>query len=449
MSVPKQDAAGQDATVIVVGAGLAGSQAAATLRADGFSGRILLIGEEPRGPYERPPLSKAFLAGGVSAERLALRKPAFYAEKGIELRTGCAVERIDRAGRTVYMQDGTAERYDRLVLATGARVRRLAVPQGDLPGVLYLRSLDDAAALRDAIAPGTRLAVIGAGYIGLEVAASAAKLGAEVAVIETASRLMARTSTPDMAAVFEQVHRAHGVVFHFGAAVEAIVGQERVAGVRLADGKTVAADLVVVGIGVVPEDSLARACGLACDNGVLVDAEGRTSDPAIFAAGDVANQHNGFAGGRCRLESVPSAILQGTAVARAIAGRPLPPAEVPWFWSEQYDLKLQIAGISRPDDAVLLRGEPGGRGFSVLRLGSRGELTAAETVNAARDFMAARKLIAEGRPLDRAVAADATRPLADAMLSDAILSDAVLSDPVRSDTVASGPASQPALGAAS
>ncbi|HYE51256.1 MAG TPA: FAD-dependent oxidoreductase [Azospirillaceae bacterium] len=403
-------------TFVIVGAGQAGAQAAATLRAEGFGGRLVLLGEEGRPPYERPPLSKALLAGTLAEEKIYLRKPSFYTDKSIELRPGTAVQGIDRAARLLRLADGTELGYDRLLLATGAEVRRLPVPGAGLGGVHYLRTAEDCLALRAELTAGRRVAVVGGGYIGLEVAAAAVKAGARPVVLEAAARVMARVTCEPVSRFYEELHRRHGVELRLGTQVAALEGEGRVARVRLADGTAVEADLVVVGVGIRPCDDLARAAGLACEDGILVDAVGRTSDPAIFAAGDVARQPNPVGPGLVRLECVQNAIGQAQAAARAMLGVEKPNAEVPWFWSDQFGVKLQIAGLARPDDTVLLRGDPAQGRFAALYLRD-GRLAAIDTVDALKDFLPAKKLIAEGRRIDPARAADPAVPLAEAAVA--------------------------------
>lgn len=400
------------APIIIIGAGQAGCQAAVSLRADGWDGPILMLGDEPWYPYERPPLSKAVLSGELSPERTFLRKPDFYAQKGIEVRLETAVTRIDPATRQVALADGSQLPYHQLLIATGAVVRRLTIPGSNLPGIHYLRTMADAEALRAAIAPGVRVAIVGAGYIGLEVAASARKLGAEVTVVEAAERVMARVTSPPVSTFYAEEHRAHGVKLILGAGVAGIEGEHRVTGLRLADGGLVEADIVVVGIGVMPNDVLARTAGIACDNGIIVDDCGRTDIPGIFAAGDVTNHPNALLGGRLRLESVQNAVSQGQAVAKAMLGVSQPYAEIPWFWSDQFDLKLQIAGLSRATDQAIVRGDVGSRKFSVIYLRD-GRFVAIDAINQPRDFMQGRKLLQQARNLDPARAVDPAVALID------------------------------------
>jgi len=377
--------------IVIIGAGQAGAQAAATLRAEGFDGSLTLVGDEPFAPYQRPPLSKAYLAGDFARERLFLKPDSFYAEAACDLRLSAAAEAIDRAAKTVRISGGETLGYDRLLLTTGGRVRKLPVPGADLSGVHYLRGIADVDALRHEFRPGARLAVVGGGYIGLEVAAVAIKHGLRVTVIEAAERVMVRAASPQISAFYESAHRAEGVEFALGAMAETFEGAAHVEAVRTNLGR-MPADVVLAGIGIMPNCELAQAAGLGCDNGIIVDEYGATVDPDIFAAGDCTS-HPAFAGGRIRLESVQNAIDQAKHAALAMLGKPVPYREVPWFWSDQYDLKLQIAGLARPGDLTVLRGNPVTRKFSVFHL-REGIVAAVEAVNAAPDYIVGRKLIA-------------------------------------------------------
>jgi 3-phenylpropionate/trans-cinnamate dioxygenase ferredoxin reductase subunit len=377
--------------IVIIGAGQAGVQAAATLRAEGFDGALTLIGEEPFPPYQRPPLSKAYLAGDFARERLFLKPDSFYAETRCDLRLGIAARRIERPAKAVHLSDGTALAYDRLLLTTGARIRKVPVTGADLPGVYYLRGIEDVDALRPHFRTGARLAVVGGGYIGLEVAAVAVKSGLQVTVVEAADRVMVRAASPQLSAFYEAEHRAHGVQFQLGSMAEAFEGTAQVDAVRTNRGR-VAADFVLAGIGVVPNCELARDAGLDCDNGIAVDEFAATSDPDIFAAGDCTS-HPAFAGGRVRLESVQNAIDQAKHAALAMLGKGAAYREVPWFWSDQYDLKLQIAGLAQQGDATIQRGDPQTRKFSVFHLRD-GVVAAVEAVNAPPDYIVGRKLIA-------------------------------------------------------
>ncbi len=391
--------------VVIVGAGQAGAQVAVSLRQLGFAGEISLLGEEPHLPYQRPPLSKGYLSGEMALERTWLRSEGYYQKHGIDLRLGARVAKILRAERAILCADGARLGYEALALCTGTRARRLNLPGVDLPGALYLRTLGDADRIKAAVTPAAAAVIIGGGYIGLEVAASLRKLGCTVTVIEALKRVMNRVVAAPVSAFFAAEHARQGVEIVTDAAVAAVEGEGRVQRVVCADGQAFAADLAVIGIGAAPNDELARDAGLEVDNGVVVDAFGRTSDPLICAAGDVTNHPNALFDRRLRLESVHNAMEQGKAVARTIAGQPQAYADVPWFWSDQYDLKLQIAGVGDPDDELILRGDPATRAFSCLHL-REGRLVAIDCINRGADFLAAKKLIAERRPIDRVPAAD-------------------------------------------
>lgn len=385
--------------VVIIGAGHAGGTAAALLRQYGFEGAILLAGEEAAAPYQRPPLSKAWLKGETDLEGLLLRPESFYAEHDIELRTGVTATAVDPAAKTVSFADGTTEPYDALILATGSTARKLALPGADRPDLLELRTLADAEKLKAALAPGRRLAVVGGGYVGLEAAASARALGAEAVVIERMDRVLARVASRTLSDFFTRYHRDHGVEVLTSAEV---TGFED-GGVRLGDGRLIEADVILVGVGALACSQLAASAGLACENGVVVDETARTSDPAIWAIGDVTFRPIPVHGGRRhRLESVPNALEQAKQAAAAIAGRPAPAPETPWFWSDQYDVKLQIAGLPEGADRQVLRGDPAAAAFAVFHLaGDR--IVCVEAVNAPAEFMAGRQMIG------RATAVDADR----------------------------------------
>ena len=391
--------------VVIVGAGQAGAQTAISLRQLGFDGRISLLGDELFPPYQRPPLSKKLMTGEMDVERTYIRSEAYYAKSGVDLVLGVRVAAIDRERRAVLCEDGRAFDYDRCVLCTGTRARRLDLAGGDLPGVFYLRTLEDCERIKAAVAPGARAVIIGGGYIGLEIAASLSKWRCDVTVLEALERVLNRVVALPVSDFFAAEHARHGVGIVTGAAVARLEGAGRVERVHCADGRAFAADIVVIGVGAVPNDGLARAAGLAVENGIVVDDLGRTSDPAIFAAGDVTNHPNDLFDRRLRLESVHNAMAQAKAVAGAIAGQPAPYAEVPWFWSDQYDLKLQIAGVSGPDAEFLVRGDPADRAFSCLHLRD-GRLIAIDAINRGADFLAAKALIRDAVPIDRARAAD-------------------------------------------
>jgi len=388
--------------VLIIGAGHAGGTVAALLRQYGHGGPIVLAGEEPVAPYQRPPLSKAWLKGEADLEALLLRPETFYAEHDIDLRMGVIAIDIDAARRTVTFEDGTIESYDALILATGSTARKLVIPGADRPDLLELRTLADAERLKSALRPGLRLAVVGGGYVGLEAAASARALGAEAVVIERMDRVLARVASPTLSAFFSACHRAHGV----GILTAATVTSFEDGGVRLDDGRLVEADVVLIGIGALARDGLARAAGLACDNGVVVDETAQTSDPAIWAIGDVTFRPVPVHGGRRhRLESVPNALEQAKQAAASITGRPAPPPEVPWFWSDQYDVKLQIAGLPDGADHQLVRGDIEDGSFAVFHLvGNR--IVCVEAVNAPAEFMAGRQMIARRQTVDPVRLAD-------------------------------------------
>jgi 3-phenylpropionate/trans-cinnamate dioxygenase ferredoxin reductase subunit len=397
-------------TIIVIGAGHAGAQLVESLRSGGFDGKLIMIGDEAHRPYDRPSTSKELLSGGIELDRIFLKRQQFYADKAIDLRLGATATAIDAAKRTVALSTGEVLSYDKLVIATGARARLLRVPGADLDGVFYLRSLADSQAISARLGPGKRLAIVGGGYVGLEVAASAIKLGCKVTVIEALERLLARVAGTEVADFYADVHRAAGVDFHFGVIIERFVGEGSVKFVRLTDGTEIPADVVVVGIGAIPNTELAAAAGLAVENGIVVDDCGRTTDPAIFAAGDATNHPNALLGTRLRLESVPAAMGQARAVSSAILGNPKPFHEIPWFWSDQYDIKLQIVGMSEIGDKVVLRGKPADRRFAAFYL-RKGKIVAVNAINSGKDFIQGRKLVGEGRVADLAKLADPTVPL--------------------------------------
>jgi 3-phenylpropionate/trans-cinnamate dioxygenase ferredoxin reductase subunit len=386
--------------VLIVGAGHAGGSVAAFLRQYGWHGPITLLGAEPVVPYQRPPLSKAWLKGEEELSKLLLRPPAFYASNGIELRLATEVTGADLAAHHVTLANDERIGYDRLILATGSRARALRVPGHDLPGVCELRTLADADRLRPLLHPGARVAIVGAGYIGLEVAASARVLGADVTVIERESRVLPRVASVPLSDFFQQRHAAAGVHIMLNAAVEAFEGAAgTVAAVCLADGRAIPCDTVLVGIGAAPDDALARAAGLACDNGIVVDTAARTSDPQVHAVGDCTHRPVPLYQRTCRLESVPNALEQAKQAAADLCGRPPPTPEVPWFWSDQYDVRLQIAGL--PFDVVetVVRGDPRAGSFAIFHLASEGVVQAVEAVNAPAEFMAGRMMIGRRKPV--------------------------------------------------
>ena len=395
--------------IVIIGAGQSGAQAVATLRSEGFDGSLTLVGDEPFAPYQRPPLSKAYLMGAMERERLFLKPDAFYAEAHCEVILGTAAVAIDRVGKSITLNDGRTLPFDKLLLATGSRVRRLKVPGADLPGVFYLRGIADVDAMRTQFASDVRLAVVGGGYIGLEVAAVARKLGLEVAVFEALDRVMARAVSRPLSEFYERVHREAGVHFELNTAVESFEGDGRLQAL-CAGGRRYEADIALVGIGIVPNAELAQSADLVCKDGIVVDLNcASTADPAIYAAGD-CTQHIGRDGRSIRLECVQNAIDQAKHAALAMLGKPVPYREVPWFWSDQYDLKLQIAGLAWPGDELVVRGDPAARKFAVFHM-RNGAVAAVEAVNAAPEYLVGRKLIAEGQPVSPDRLADTAIPM--------------------------------------
>lgn len=382
------------AGIVIVGAGQAAASMAAKLRALGYVGPVTMLGEEPVPPYQRPPLSKAYLLGEMGQERLMLRGPDWYGANEITLRTGLRVSGIDRAAKRVQI-GAESLCYDQLALCTGATPRRLpASIGGDLAGVYTVRSLADVEAMRGEFAPGRRLLVVGGGYIGLEAAAVARKLGLEVVLVEAAPRILGRVASAETAAAIRALHAAHGVEIVEGTGLARLTGAGRVSGAELADGRVLAADFVIVGIGVAPETGLAQAAGLRLENGIAVDAQGRTDDPAIWAAGDCA----AFPGelGRMRIESVGNAIDMGELVAENMLGAAKTYLPRPWFWSDQFDAKLQIAGLNTGHDRVVSRvGE--GQSFWYFR---SERLIAVDALNDPRAYMIGKRLIEAGKAVN-------------------------------------------------
>ena len=395
--------------IIIVGGGQAAAQACASLRQYCFTGGITLIGDETALPYQRPPLSKAYMKGEMAEERLYFKPAEWYADQAIDVRLSTRVKAIDRSARTVETETGETLGYDGLILATGSRPRAIPISGADLSGVFDLRDLKDVDAIRPHMLPGQRLVIIGAGYIGLEAAAVANALGLGVTVLEMAPRVLARVTSPVISEFFEAEHRQQGVDIRTGAAVSALKGDgTKVTTVGLADGTEIAADLVLVGIGIVPNMELAQAAGLTCDTGIVTDRDARTSDPHIFAAGDCASRpliHYGRTG---RLESVHNAIEQGKLAAAAVMGKKRPPEDCPWFWSDQYDLKLQIAGLSTDYDELVVRGDPESRKFAVFYLRA-GHLIAVDAINSPPEFLMAKRLIMSGARLAPEALSDTSR----------------------------------------
>lgn len=388
--------------VIVVGAGQAGASCVAKLRNSGFEGEIALFGAEPVAPYQRPPLSKAYLMGDMALERLFLRPESFYAEQGIDLHLGKRVEAIDPSARTVTVQ-GKAVEYDDLVLATGSAPRRLpASIGGDLDNVFEVRSLADADAMAPHFRKGARVLIIGGGYIGLEAAAVASKLGLKVTLVEMADRILQRVAAPQTSDYFRALHQSHGVDLREGVGLDRLLGEDCVTGARLTDGSELALDFAIVGVGITPATELAEAAGLTIENGIATDAQGRTSIPHIWAAGDCASFP--YRGTRIRLESVPNAIDQAEAVAENIMGAGKDYVAKPWFWSDQYDVKLQIAGLNSGYTEVVSRLGSGRQASFWYYRGD--ELLAVDAMNDPRAYMIGKRLIEQGKTADKALVSD-------------------------------------------
>ncbi|MDG1583044.1 FAD-dependent oxidoreductase [Pseudomonas sp. GOM6] len=402
-------------TAIIIGAGHAGGELAIALRNEGWAGRILLLGEEAHLPYHRPPLSKAYLAGSVEKSSLSIRPQAAYDRASVEFLGGVRVTRIDRANQRLELADGQQLSYDRLAIATGGRPRPLSVPNAAAAercsNFHYLRTLDDVERIREQMSAGKRLTIVGGGYIGLEVAASAIALGLQVTVLEALPRVLQRVTAAELSAYYERKHREAGVDIRTNVQVADLdVADDAVTAVICADGSRLDTDLVVVGIGLLANTELAAEAGLEVDNGILVDEHACTSDPLIFAAGDCTNHPNPLLGRRLRLESVPNALEQSRVAAANMAGKDKRYASVPWFWSDQYELKLKMVGLAEGFERLVLRGDPQTDSFSAFYL--KGDtLLAADTVNRPQDFIAAKRLVAEGIRVSAEQLADDSQPL--------------------------------------
>jgi 3-phenylpropionate/trans-cinnamate dioxygenase ferredoxin reductase component len=380
--------------LLIVGGGQAAAQAAQSARQSGFDGAITLLSEEESPPYQRPPLSKKFLAGEIEADRLLLKPADFYRTREIDLELGTRVASLDPAARRLRLDSGAERDYTKLILATGAEPRRVELPGSGLAGIHYLRTVADVTMIRREFASGKRLVIVGAGYIGLEVAAVARKAGLAVTVLEADERVMARAVCPEVSAFYADLHRRHGVEIRLGARLTAFHGDTAVRAAETADGERYACDLVIVGIGIVPRIRLAEEAGLTIDNGIAVDELCRTEAPEIFAAGDCASYPHPWAGRRVRLESVQNAFEQGKTAAASICGQARPFTAIPWFWSDQYDIKLQIAGLAAGSDQTVIRGDIDSGSFAVFYL-ARGRVIAVDAVNDAHAFTMARQRLAD------------------------------------------------------
>jgi 3-phenylpropionate/trans-cinnamate dioxygenase ferredoxin reductase subunit len=400
--------------VVIVGAGQAGGDFAFQLRQSGFTGKVALFGDEPQLPYSRPPLSKGFLASEVTEESLLIRSPAAFEKADIEVRTGVRASGIDRHARRLNLSTGEAIHYDKLVLATGGRPRMMKVPGGALKNIFYLRNIGDVRNLQPEFQPGRRLVIVGGGYIGLEVASVAVQRGLDVTVLEGAARVLARVTSPEMSAFYERVHTARGVKIRTGVAVSDFLPNqtgEAVGLVECGEDEAVPADLVIIGIGLIPNTELAEEAGLLVDNGIVVNEREQSSDLHIYAIGDCASHaHHGFLLRKVRLESVPNASEQARIAAAAICGKPLPAATAPWFWSDQYKLKLQMVGLSDGYEQVVLRGDPATESFMAFYLKNH-EIIAVDAVNRPGDFMQARRLVADRKSIGAEALADDSQPL--------------------------------------
>jgi 3-phenylpropionate/trans-cinnamate dioxygenase ferredoxin reductase subunit len=399
-------------TVVIAGAGHGAGQVVAALKQHEFDGRIVMIGDEPYLPYQRPPLSKKYLAGDMAPERLYFKPESFYDDPQIEVLLNTRVTSIDRSAHTVSTDGGREIAYDKLVLALGSRVREVPVEGADLPGVHYLRSIADVDAIRADMLSRKNAVIVGAGYIGLEVAAVCCQHGLTVTVIELADRVMSRVVSPNVSDYYQLQHTERGVKLLLSTGLAGFEGKRRVRKVLTNTGQELPADFVVVGVGILPNTELAEAAGLECDDGIVVDDRCQTADPDIFAIGDCTSHPNAIYGRQLRLESVHNALEQAKTAAGNICGIESHYSQVPWFWSDQFDIKLQIAGLSEGYDEVVLRGDPSGGSFACFYLAD-GVLIAVDAINSPREFMQSKTLIASGARPDPQKLADPEIPLKD------------------------------------
>jgi len=398
--------------VVIAGAGHAAGQLVASLKQQKFDGQIVLVGNEAHLPYQRPPLSKKFLSGDLTAERLYVKPPAFYDDPQIELRLDTVITKIDRDSKTLKTENGDDIAYDKLILALGSRVRRLSIEGADLAGVHYLRSIDDVNGIRAEIENRKNAVIVGAGYIGLEVAAVTRQLGLDVTVVEMADRVMSRVVSPEISDFYQIEHTNQGVKLRLSTGITAMHGEDRIQTVETEDGELIPADFVVVGVGILPNTELAIDAGIDVEDGIVVDDCCQTSDPSIYAVGDCTRHPNAIYDRRLRLESVHNALEQAKTAVSNICGKKTHYSQVPWFWSDQYDLKLQIAGLSTDYDDVIIRGNPADRSFACLYLKDK-ILIATDAVNSPKEFVQSKALIASRTQMDRNRLADTDIQLRD------------------------------------
>lgn len=389
--------------IVVIGAGQAAGQAAASLRQEGYEGKVTILGDEAQAPYQRPPLSKAYLSGEIGMDRVLVRPEKFYPDKDIDLKTNTRVAAIDRENKTVTTESGESYEYEKLLIATGSRPRILNIPGSDLEGIHYLRTIDDVDGIRGAFKNAKSICIVGGGYIGLEVAAVANKAGLDVTVVEAMDRILQRVTTPEMSEYYHNLHTGRGVNIMVNTGVDGFEGENGKVSAVLCGDTRVEAELVIVGIGIIPNVELAEAAGLECDNGILVDDHCQTSDPDIYAAGDCSNHPNPILDRRLRLESVPNAMGQARTACANMLGGDKVYSEVPWFWSDQYELKLQMVGFSSDGDTSVVRGDKEANQFAVFYL-KEGKVVAVDAVNSPKEFMVCKQLY--GKPADAAALAD-------------------------------------------
>ncbi len=394
-------------TCVIIGASHAGSSLATAVRKEGWAGKIIVLGDETVLPYHRPPLSKALLMGEKTSDQIEIFKASVYEKANIEFRLGVSVEKIDRSNKTLLLNNGESLAYDKLGLCTGARVRKLDIPGANLKGVHYLRTLADAQAIQAAVKPGGKAVIVGGGYIGLETAASLRKLGMDVTVLEMMNRILERVTAPELSAYYSDLHTRHGVTIIVNAQALELRGTDHVQQVVCNEGRTLEADLVIIGIGVIPNTELAADIGLEINNGIVVDDCAQTADPDIVAVGDCTNHPNDLLGYRLRLESVPNAMEQAKTAAASICGQQKPYHSLPWFWSDQYNAKLQITGMNRGYEKVVIRGEPASDQFVAWYL-KGDQILAADCINSPKEFMAAKKIIGQKVAVQESDLADAS-----------------------------------------